>query len=73
MTARRSHSFLCFFVAGFHLSCHDFVVEMLGRYGVQIHQLTPNTMAALSKFVWAVTTYGGVKSIDVFTTHYYLH
>jgi hypothetical protein len=40
---------------------------------VQIHQLIPNAMAALAKYVWAVFSYGGEPPVEVFTKKYCLH
>jgi hypothetical protein len=40
---------------------------------VQIHQLTPNVVVALEKYVWAVTSYGGQPSVEVFAKNYCLH
>jgi hypothetical protein len=55
-----------------HLHCHDFVVRILDKFRVQIHQLTLNAIITLSKFVGAVTTYGGTLSAEIFTKHYCL-
>jgi hypothetical protein len=49
------------------------VAEVLQRFDVQIHQLTPNAVVALAKYVWAVTSYGGQPSVEVFTKKYCLH
>jgi hypothetical protein len=49
------------------------VVEVLRRYDVQIHQLTPNAVVALAKYVWAVTSYGSQPSVEVFAKNYCLH
>jgi hypothetical protein len=38
---------------------HRFVVEVLRRFEIQIHQLTSNAMVALAKFVSVVTSYNG--------------
>jgi hypothetical protein len=65
--------FEAFFIAGLRLPAHRFVVEVLQRYDVQIHQLTPNAVVALAKYVWAVTLYGGHPSIEVFAKNYCLH
>jgi hypothetical protein len=40
-----------FFHVGLRLLAHRFVVEVLRRFAVQIHQLTPNVMVALAKYV----------------------
>jgi hypothetical protein len=47
--------------------------EVLWRFEVEIHQLTPNVMVALAKFMWAATTYGGEPSVEVFAKNYCLH
>jgi hypothetical protein len=65
--------FEAFFIAGLRLPAHRFVGEVLRRFEVQIHQLTPNVMVALAKYVWATTSYGGQPSVEVFAKHYCLH
>jgi hypothetical protein len=65
--------FEAFFTAGLHLPAHHFMAEVLRRFEVQVHQLTPNVVVALAKYVWAATSYGGQPSVEVFTKHYYLH
>jgi hypothetical protein len=65
--------FETFFAAGLRLPAHRFVVEVLRRFEVQVHQLTPNAMVALAKYVWATTSYGGQPSVEVFAKHYCLH
>jgi hypothetical protein len=65
--------FEAFFAASLRLPAHRFVVEVLRRFEVQIHQLTPNVMAALAKYVWAMSSDGGEPSVEVFTKNYCLH
>jgi hypothetical protein len=65
--------FEAFFAAGLRLPAHRFVGEVLRRFSVQIHQLTPNAVVALSKYVWATTSYGGQPSVEVFAKYYCLH
>jgi hypothetical protein len=65
--------FEAFFAADLRLPAHRFVGEVLLRFNVQIHQLTPNAMVALSKYVWATTSYGGQPSVEVFAKYYCLH
>jgi hypothetical protein len=43
--------FEAFFVVGLRLPAHHFVVEVLWKFEVQIHQLTPNDMVALAKYI----------------------
>jgi hypothetical protein len=64
--------FEAFFAVGLRLSVHRFIVEVLWKFEIQIHQLTPNAMAALAKYVWAVTSYGGEPCVEVFN-NYCLH
>jgi hypothetical protein len=65
--------FEAFFAAGLRLPAHRFVAEVLRRFEVQVHQLTPNVVVALAKYVWATTSYGGQPSVEVFAKHYCLH
>jgi hypothetical protein len=65
--------FEAFFVVGLRLSAHRFVAEVLRRFEVQVHQLMPNVVVALAKYVWAVTSYGGQPSVEVFAKNYCLH
>jgi hypothetical protein len=65
--------FEAFFTAGLRLPAHRFVSEVLQRFEVQVHQLTPNAVVAPAKYVWATTSYGGQPSVEVFTKQYCLH
>jgi hypothetical protein len=53
--------FEAFFAAGLHLPAHRFVVEVLRRFEVQVHQLMPNIVVALAKYVWTVPSYIGSR------------
>lgn len=65
--------FKTFFSAGLRLPVHRFIGEALERYEVQLHQLTPNAMVALAKFIWVEATYGGQPLVEVFAKNYCLH
>jgi hypothetical protein len=65
--------FEAFFIAGLRLLAHRFVLEVLQKFEVQVHQLTPNVVVALAKYVWATTSYGGQPSVEVFAKQYCLH
>jgi hypothetical protein len=65
--------FEAFFIAGLRLPADRFVAEVMQRFDVQVHQLTPNAVVALAKYVWAVTSYGGQPSVEVFAKNYCLH
>jgi hypothetical protein len=43
--------FEAFFAAGLRLPVHRFVVDVLRKFEIQIHQLTLNAMVALAKYV----------------------
>jgi hypothetical protein len=43
--------FEAFFATGLRLPAHSFVVEVLQKFEIQIHQLTLNAMVALAKYV----------------------
>jgi hypothetical protein len=65
--------FEAFFNAGRRLPAHRFVAEVLRRFDVQVHQLTPNAVVSLAKYVWAIASYGGKPSMEVFAKNYCLH
>jgi hypothetical protein len=65
--------FEAFFIADLHLPAHYFVAEVLQRFEVQVHQLTPNAVVALAKYVLAVSSYDGQPSVEVFAKNYCLH
>jgi hypothetical protein len=65
--------FEAFFAASLCLLEHQFVVEVLRGFEVHIHQLTPNAMVALAKYVWAIFSYGGEPSVEVFAKNYCMH
>jgi hypothetical protein len=65
--------FEAFFIAGLRLPLHRFVAEVLWRFEVQVHELTPNAVVALAKYVCAVASYGGQPSVEVFAKNYCLH
>jgi hypothetical protein len=39
---------------------------------VHIHQLTPNAIIQLSKYIWAVTSFGGIPYAEGFAKRYEL-
>jgi hypothetical protein len=65
--------FKSFFVAGLRLPAHRFVAEVLQKFEVQVHQLMPNAVVALAKYVWEVASYDGQSSVEVFAKNYCLH
>ncbi|XP_020401890.1 uncharacterized protein [Zea mays] len=65
--------FKAFFAAGLRLPAHRLLIKVLQKFEVQVHQLTTNDMVALAKYVWAISSYGGEPSTEVFTKNYCLH
>jgi hypothetical protein len=62
-----------FFTAGLRMSPHPVLATILLKYQIQIHQLNPNAIVQLSKYIWAVTSFGSVLSAEGFTKRYKLH
>jgi hypothetical protein len=46
-----------FFTAGLWMPPHRTLAEILLKFQVQLHQLTPNAIAQLSKYLWAVSSF----------------
>jgi hypothetical protein len=62
-----------FFVAGLCMPPRYVLADILLKFQAQLHQLTPNAIAQLSKYFWVVGSFGGVSSSDVFVKQYELH
>lgn len=62
-----------YFMAGLVIPCHQFMLDVLNRYQVQMHEFTPTALAHLSKFVWTMVSYGGDPDIEVFARHFVMH
>jgi hypothetical protein len=59
-----------FFEAGLRFPCEDFVGEVLQRFNLQIHQLTPNVFAPMSVFAVALKMCGCARSMNTFACYY---
>jgi hypothetical protein len=62
-----------FFAAGLRMPLQSVIVDNLVNFRVQLHQLTPNTFALLSKYFWVVMSFCGELSSDDFVKRYELH
>jgi hypothetical protein len=62
-----------FFALGLQMPLHPALTEILLKYRVQLHQLTPNVFVQLSKYLWDVLIFGGVPSSDGFVRRYEIH
>jgi hypothetical protein len=49
------------------------LLDILHNFRVQLHQLTPNAIVQISKFIWAVTSCEGLPNAEVFAHNYKLH
>jgi hypothetical protein len=62
-----------FFTAGLRMPPHLVLSYILLKFQVQLHQLTPNAIIELSNYIWAVTSFRGIPSVDRFAKRYKLH
>jgi hypothetical protein len=46
--------FKSFFKAGLRFPLNKMIVEVLHKFGIYLHQLTPNTIVRLSVYIWAL-------------------
>ncbi|GJN12227.1 hypothetical protein PR202_ga30519 [Eleusine coracana subsp. coracana] len=47
------------FTVGLRFPCSAFVKDVLSRFNMQLHHISPSGMAMLSKFAWGVLSYQG--------------
>jgi hypothetical protein len=52
--------FLAFLLRGFSLSAHEFLHGLLFVYGVQLHQLTPNSLLHIACFITLCEAFLGI-------------
>jgi hypothetical protein len=52
---------------------HPALDDILLQFQAKLHQLTPNAIAQLSKYFWAVGSFGGVPLEGAFVKRYELH
>jgi hypothetical protein len=52
---------------------HPFLAEILRKFRVHLHQLTPNAIVQISKFLWAIISCRGHPTTGVFMMYYELH
>jgi hypothetical protein len=62
-----------FFTARLRMPPQPVLTDILHKFCVQLHQLTPNAIAQLSKCFWVVLSFGGMPTSDGFTKLYGLH
>lgn len=59
-----------FFSARLCFPCEGFLCEVLERFNLQLHQLTPNTFSRLGIFVMSLKMAGCEPNVDTFARHY---
>jgi hypothetical protein len=62
-----------FFIAGLRMLPHSILSDILLKFRVQLYQLTPNVIVQLSKYFWAMVSFGGVPSASEFAKRYEFH
>lgn len=53
-----------FFMAGLRFSVDPVVLVILGRFNAKLHQLTPNAIVCLSKFLLVAKTFKAPADAD---------
>jgi hypothetical protein len=61
------------FITGLRFPPHPFLAEILRKFRVHLHQLTPNVIVHISKFLWAISSCRGHPTTGVFMMYYELH
>lgn len=59
-----------FLTVGLRFPCERFVCEVLERFNLQIHQLTPNAFSCLGVFAMALKIIGSELEVNTFTKYY---
>jgi hypothetical protein len=62
-----------FFAIGLQMPSHLALTNILVKFHVQLHQLTPNAFAQFSKYFWVVMSFGVKPSGNGFAKRYELH
>jgi hypothetical protein len=65
--------FLDFFTARLRLTVSKKFADILAAYNVQIHQLMPNSIPQVLKFLWACRTFAGDNDVETFVRHFEVH
>jgi hypothetical protein len=61
------------FTAGLRMPCQDFIEEILKAYNIEMHHLTPNSMAKIALFIWIVKSQRGNLDIGAFCSIHEMH
>jgi hypothetical protein len=65
--------FKSFFKAGLRFLLHGMIAEVLGKFEIYLHQLTPNAIVRLNVYIWALRSQGVEPLADAFCRVHELH
>jgi hypothetical protein len=65
--------FKSFLKAGLRFPLHGIIAEVLKRFGIYFHQLTPNAIVRLSVYIWALRSQVVEPFADIFCRIHELH
>jgi hypothetical protein len=65
--------FKSFFKAGLRFPLHEMIAEVLEKFGIYLHQLTPNAIVRLSVYIWALRSQGVEPLTEAFCRVHELH
>jgi hypothetical protein len=65
--------FKSFFKAGLRFLLHEMIADVLEKFGIYLHQLTPNAIVRLSVYIWALRSQGPEPLAEGFCRAHELH
>jgi hypothetical protein len=65
--------FKSFFKAGLRFPLHGMIAKVLEKFGIYLHQLTPNAIVRLSVYIWALRSQGVEPLAEAFCRVHELH
>lgn len=65
--------FKSFFKAGLRFSLNEMIADVLKKFGIYLHQLTPNAIVRLSVYIWALRSQGVEPFAEGFCRVHELH
>jgi hypothetical protein len=65
--------FKSFFKAGLRFPLNEMIADVLKKFGIYLHQLTPNAIVRLSVYIWALRSQGAEPLAEGFCRAHELH
>jgi hypothetical protein len=65
--------FKSFFKAGLRFPLNEMIADVLKKFGIYLHQLTPNAIVRLSIYIWALRSQGAEPLVEGFFRAHELH